>query len=484
MFTELHYSTLSSQPLTAYERLRRGEIVVVRQCPELLIMREVLASWEQHHNRSSAPSKILEMIDHKQRPSIQTIMALYSGLRRMRQTYFVPTLLADLVRLLGFSEPMLLEVGLNRLVLPVDIGDQIQSRKDLFMEEDFQSRRHGPLQEIFYVRKDYGQPHRELDQPHSIFQSHLWFPLHDMPAEESLLLFPDYYREDILVDRGQKHLPVEEWGLGKPLQIALKAGDMILFHSEHIHGSVKRKDETIRLSYDFRVITDCPHDHGWHHQDFWNYRNFVPAHNNPAVAGERAVNILNSCFESVPSSSLEHFNRCSSTAVAQQYVEWVIYNLDTVSQTFLEELPQVFAKFPFAEDRYLTVAWLCWPRNNDLARSLLETVCSETSSYYWAWRGARLAAALGCTTLANQTFNKAAQLCGATKQTLDSNPTPYRNGRRQTSPEVTPEVALNFIEQDLQALQEGTLYDPNETQFGFNAPLYGERCYFREKVRF
>src|SRR5262249_21503516 len=136
-----------------------------------------------------------------------------------------------------------------------------------------------------------GGPHRDVDVAHYTFQLNFWFPLHDVPAENSLLLFPEIYTKPVPYQQIPDPLrEPDRWGYGKALRRALRVGDLVLFHSQHFHASPSEAPERDRLSAELRIASACIDDNAHvYRRLFWRAENFAPVTGAPAA--ERAARL-------------------------------------------------------------------------------------------------------------------------------------------------------------------------------------------------
>ena len=462
--TYINYKDIPSlEGPSIHKRIEAGDILIIQDAPEVHWLSRLLKIYEQQYFEGDGQS-VLDLVEHKSAPTIQNITLLRDFVRRIRSTHTLPGLFSSFAKIARFPNPVVLDVGLCRLVFPDNILSQIQERQDIFPPEDFHSPRNGALEEVFYARKEYGQPHRELDLPHSAMQTHLWFPLHDIAEDESLLIFPEAYRQDIVVDLAKKEQPPETWGLGHPLKLALKKGDMIMFHSEHVHASPYRRGKAFRFSYDFRIVNDCLHDHGWHHQEFWNVGNFT--------RNQEALNTAANEFELFNSEEkdIDPFRGNSSFQLGMSYINYCRKWGQDMSQTEIESAFDASNRLPLCEDRNFALASIFKLRTRRLAQNALRKVIDYSASYYWLARASEGLLAMQDTQNGMRGIEKAIQAAQQTHPNYAHNPTSYQNGRKKSNSEPTPELIknrLNLLKNHYQSM----VLNEHSLEYAFFRPL-------------
>lgn len=141
-----------------------------------------------------------------------------------------------------------------RFHIPYDIAAGFRSTFDKFAEK----RGHGKI-------GAHG-PHRDhwLDCPDNALN--IWAALGPVSTGNGLTVFPEHYLEDIPFNaKGEVPRGVR---LKKPFTFDLAPGDVVLFHSAHLHGSeVNRTDDT-RAAISFRVTFGKPHFPHGHYHDY------------------------------------------------------------------------------------------------------------------------------------------------------------------------------------------------------------------------
>jgi len=109
-------------------------------------------------------------------------------------------------------------------------------------------------------------PHRDhwLDCPDNVIN--LWIAIGPVIEGNGLTLFPEHYRDELpFGPRGEVMRGVH---LGRAITTPLDPGDVLLFHSSHLHGSEVNRTDSTRVVVSFRVSLDKPHFPMGHHHDY------------------------------------------------------------------------------------------------------------------------------------------------------------------------------------------------------------------------
>lgn len=134
----------------------------------------------------------------------------------------------------------------------------------------------GGRQADFYKASAFGA-HRDSWYANSRAQINWWIPLHDVDESQSVLFYPEYFDKPIAndSDKFDYELWRDEVGFGKsqlgrggfyprvqvPIEpdeprFAIRAGkgSIVLFSAAHLHQTVINKEDTVRVSVDFRTV--------------------------------------------------------------------------------------------------------------------------------------------------------------------------------------------------------------------------------------
>jgi hypothetical protein len=269
----IDYQTLmSSQPGATFARLVGGEILLLRGVPQVeRIQRHVRRAAVANGHSGNA---VDDFFSDAGGAAPDTLAAVCHAFRQVRDSRLVSRMFAPLLRAIGGPPEILADTGHFRCIFPQGFG-ALASRAD--MAGILLPGRGKEPEPMLNGRTTGGMPHRDLRQTHYTFQYNLWFPLHDIPREASLLLFPQAYRRAVpFYEAVDTAAPPDDWGYGPALRQAMRAGDVLLFHSQHFHASPSEAPDLSRVTVELRVATGCRDDNGAVYRHlFWNLKNFA-----------------------------------------------------------------------------------------------------------------------------------------------------------------------------------------------------------------
>lgn len=384
-----------------FRRLESGTIFLVRAVDEIFTLANHVERTLAQAVSPACAAEAREFMLAGQRLSEDSTASLVLLLRELRDSRYLSCLFSDLVAGFGLPAQALIDTGHFRCNL-VEHGAALKARAergalppDLFVNEQVSD----PEPSVGTVNTG-GNPHRDVDTPHYTFQFNFWFPLHDVADTNSLLMFPDAYTANIPYQEKPAELQrPDTWGYGRPLRRAMKFGDLLLFHSQHLHASPTEAPQLNRMIAELRVACDCHDDNASvYRRLFWNLRNFEAG--NGELAGKRAARLH------------PHPRQLRPDAITAQELFAGLFanpnharratNLWTPNSIFegtrklpaadLAALATRLRKAPFAEDRQLTFArYLMSHGERDLAVTVLADTLARTTSYFFALEVARLA---------------------------------------------------------------------------------------------
>jgi hypothetical protein len=378
-------------------------------------------------------------------------------------------------------------------MFPDRLSEIARARPDLFDPREFDRNElepmpHGP---------SWGHAHRDVDARHYHFQANLWFPLHDLDAKRTLLIFPESYRRDVpqygaLPDPERPH----EWGFGEPLQVPLKFGDMLLFHSQQLHASPSQSRERSRFTVELRVAAGCIDDNACaYRRMFWNSANFRPAVPTERTAADRQL-----AEAPLPQFDLD-FVLAGLTAHA------VVHRLfrdpdSSLRAGYVRREDSVLgAAFPLegsawlrvlkrldelvcGEDLLLLVARLLLrQRHQDLAHSVLQRLYEQSHSYFWLMEGGRVAALAGLCEFAESSFIRAALLAKGSDVALDRfvNDMPPPRSRRIL--QLLPQPAIHAARLFARRVRQGKRWSGFPPTYDHQPYWEGARSLWRSHAR-
>lgn len=457
MLVDLNYSDFSERKLDIHQLLREGKVVVIRKVPEILVFRDTILQHAETIGGKSVKDELSCFLHDKKIPRPEAIQVLTLVLKKVKKMHYLATLFADMVVACQAPEPLTIEYGSHRIVFSEKIIETLKRREDLFEETDFIKEWSDGQGATFMAAPI--PPHRDIGRPHYVFQFNFWFPLHRLETNETLILFPDIYREtipdsfpypssyEIVPHRFRDNPDPATWGFGDPLLVPLECGDILLFHGEVFHGSPIPPSDSFRLSYDMRIASRCHDDNRQYLDSFRNLNNFLPEKQMGASkTGFNAVARASLLFEQekeISANILKHFEFFRGKTVAWLYSLWAS-QYKGMDVSFYSNIFRVFDFFPFAEDRYLALARSAWEKDTGFAKFVLNKVLSDTTSYFWALETGNMYACLGEEHLMEDAFAKARTLAGKTTISFDANPTAY-NAKQAPCLEILPEHVDKII---------------------------------------
>jgi len=387
--------------------LAAGHVVILRNLREIHRLREQLIRYVDAHAPNGAEEVSLFYRDGTP-PSLQTLVALSDAIKQIRTFRFVSIYLARLVSSMGFGTPVRLDGGIPRLVLPPNIVAQARA-SGLFTEEDFQRKSPEGLTEIFMPGP--ANIHRDYNRKHYLFQCNIWFPMHNLSEDETLRIWPEKYRQQI-VDMPASDSNLAE--LGPAYKYNLRFGDAILFHSEHLHTS---PNHTLlgyrRHTYDFRIASYCPDDTLHYRDRFLDIRNFDrTSHTNELPE-------LSACLDGKGKW------KCALPLIA------VLENRSSLSEEECKEYFDAFGHFPFCEDRYVLLAQKAIESQLDNAALPINRTLQESKLCFWLTKLAKKCQDTKHSRLAEALFQKAELMSNKEARYVDFMPIVYENPATQ-----------------------------------------------------
>ncbi len=297
------------------------------------------------------------------------------------------------------------------MVPPATIAEAKAS--PLFTREDFERVRADGETEAFMPRP--ANVHRDYNRQHFLLQCNFWFPLHDAAEDEVLRIYPHLYRENV----GDMDATPETFSrLGEPLRYRLNFGDAILFHGEHLHTSPPTRSEfRRRLSYDFRIASLCSDDTRHYRDFFLDLRNFDLRERRPLPIARREAP---GDSDTSPLPML--------LAVEQGEIR---------DEAGFAQALSVFDRFPFAEDRYLSLAERARPVAPLVAAKACESIIDRSSLWFWTFMAAAVLFQHRLQLpIATRGLEKARDLAAAVRELPNFMPIRYPQGPTQPLPQA------------------------------------------------
>jgi len=446
---------------TLFEYLQRGAIVVLRNMPEIHRLGATIKATSARFSNAVTAEDIAELMRTREVTKLDALSALYRGCRHLRNTRYISALFADRVGSAGLPTPILVDSAFFRMGLPTHY-DTIVARPDLFDPDPLVA---GPNDaEPSLQGFGWGHPHRDVDVRHHHFQFNFWFPLHDLDQNHSLLFFPESYRRDVpqYEDLTQPENP-DSWGYGKALQIPLRFGDSLVFHSQHFHASPYLGPKRNRFTVEMRVAAGCNDDNSTiYRRLFWSLGNVQPA----AAAAASAVDPAAELAEPIP--ALPSADTVVKGATAQAvFLRLFADAADSFAAAYVHRPDAVLKKahlfdaaawrqivdrlgaLPTGEDLWLAVARILLAQGHrELAADVLSRTYGRTKSYFWALEAGRIAADAGLYDAAEAAFTVAGVRAASSDVALDrytpNMPPPRGPHMLQLLPAVAKRAATAF----------------------------------------
>ena len=487
---ELSAQQVYDGPEEVFDRLaKRAEIILVRQLPEVLHVRELLLNFiRQRYSEETALRVKTSLFERKGGADEHTVSAFVAAARHIRDTGAMSALFSRLVQSFELPPPVNIDCGHFRLVLPRnDLFARMDSRRDLAQRDDWYYAPPNDGAEPIFDRGS-AMPHRDISRPHYAFQINLWFPLIDLCEDESLIFFPDSYYdykeriERLTGTRSQGFTDdvrqagariaanpnPREWGFGEPATRKLKFGDIYMFYCQQVHGSPVRRDDTLRLSMEVRVACRSLDDNTSYRRIFSNLNNFLPPDENDdtsAIAGIRRADAMAALGDN--SAGLLHdpaAEGAGTDVCAQLYVNSLfptpivarkakevaqpadMFDLGPqVTGAFLKNVAEYSDQFPFADDRYFLLARLFLRRGEDeTAATIIGKASQRSQSYFWQLHFAYLAIRAHRKDVARTILARCRAL--AERTTVDANPfAPALETPKEPILAILPEHALRAV---------------------------------------
>jgi len=411
--------TLVEMGPEVFRKLHEGAIFHVRAIDEIFILRDHIDAQLRLRGDSYAEG-FKQFVERHIPLSEEVGAAVVLILREIRDSRFLSCLFSDLVAGFGLPSNRLIDAGYFRCIFQ-GIVPALQSRmerkelpRDLFQTENVAEP------EPFMMGTNAGgNPHRDIDPPHYTFQINFWFPLHDIPAGNSVLMFPKVYTEAVQYQNSPDvSANPDGWGFGPALRHAMSLGDTLIFHSQHYHASPSETPHLDRLSAELRIASGCHDDNAnAYRRQFWNLTNFAqigsgslrerasalhPHIRRPAAQALTAHQIFASLFDNAQAARL---------AANLWTPDTVFEGTQSLPGADLLDISDRLRRAPFAEDRQLAFArYLKFHGKTQLVRMVLQNVLERTESYFFALEAARLAGEATLYELAAASLMKAATL--------------------------------------------------------------------------
>lgn len=365
---ELNAQDLAASAIDVFACLRAGKVIIFRQLPLIARLREEIVDYAAILGRDGVREELAAFYEASTPMTTRTLWVLTQVLKKVRTDRFISQLAAAFVESLNFPQPIYLDGAIPRLALPLD---QVEAARNsgLFIATDFQRAHSAGDTEMFMPRP--ANIHRDFNREHEILMCNLWFPLHNSAESEVVQVWAQHYANAQV--RDQDNTAENHARLGSPTAFRLNFGDAILFHGEMPHTSPPHPVVGRRHSFDMRIACACYDDNrGYRH-------NFVHLNNFHTEAGSSTPLAFD-----FPQLASTHSVPQPANYLSANYFWRYAQSSASLSGTEITRLHEVFDAYPFAEDRYISLAKLAI-RHGALALGLriLETLSKRTEHYFW-----------------------------------------------------------------------------------------------------
>lgn len=463
LVVDLNGRNRSDRRAPLLDLLRTGSVAVFRDMPEVHALGDTIRAQAAKLCEPNSAAGVADLFRTGKSRDLETYSAIYRIFRSLRDSRYLSSLFSDFVDGLDLPKPVLIDSGYCRMLAP-QLIDRANNHPELFDATEFQPRDPSDSEQMLQGQM-WGNAHRDIDTRHYHFQINLWFPLHDLDETQTLLLFPDAYRGDV-AQYGK--LPDADdpsgWGFGQALQVPLKFGDVLVFHSQQLHASPSQSLTKDRFTVEIRVASGCIDDNSRiYRRIFWSLPNFKPRHDGvggasmlaeqltePAhdpfdidhvLAGQTAHAVVHRLFRTASASLSAGFLRRPDSVLNDAF------SLDESSWSrVLDRLDGLLC----GEDLLLLVARLLL-RQGYLTKGtdLLRKISDRTKSYFWALEVGFFAANAQSYGLAENAFERAERLANLSDVALDrytcDMPPPRSQGLLQLLPASAARIARHFV---------------------------------------
>lgn len=429
-YTDINYADIAALKPTLYERLAAGDVFVIRGVPEIARLREILFETAEQEGGASVRAEIEDWALRRKVPSAAACAHAANALAEMRKAYLPPLLFSDALKTFGFPKPTVVENGAPRFQVPKAVEAELLGRTDILRRGVLENIGNDPSYHVMLISSH--AVHRDLGRPCYHFQANFWCALQDLTETQALLVFPDQFRDPTL-DRKFFKMPEnlpdepEDWGLGRVLRVPMSATDILVFSGDHVHCNPIQRGETLRLSWEFRVIGPCHDDVGWYRLGLFSEADFEARDKGVRVPGFALADTVWKGWKRPPASPLAYLaEKGSEAASAWQFLAWLVHHPNPDAK-YVQETIEALKVFDFAEDRFFWPYFLAQKQFPDsgLHRPLLKYLVDKTESYFWACVLGGLALGERQLRLASRAFRKARALAAATSIPVNQNNIDY-----------------------------------------------------------
>ena len=225
--------------MNTIERVTNGEIVVLPKYLQKLELLEPLKTivFESIEEECGKSTRILfeeQGIEYLHTLPSNHLLGVYQKAEK-RIFSDLPDVTATIAESLGASRPFYVHFdSYIRIMVPIQ-----------HLDESF-NYRPGRLLPHKGVHQDYALKHKFRDAA-----INFWMALGLVKDGNGMVLYPDMW--GIGLPEGHKHKVPGSIDLGQPLTHNLNPGDVIVFHCQHVHGSVQNTTDQTRIALTGRI---------------------------------------------------------------------------------------------------------------------------------------------------------------------------------------------------------------------------------------
>lgn len=365
---ELHAGTLSQHAAEVFSWLCSGKVLIIRQLPMVARLRDEMINYAAILGGNGIREELTAFYLNARPMTTQTLRVLTQVVKKIRSDRFISQLASSLFESLDLPRPIYLDGAIPRLVLPLE---QVEAARHsgLFTATDFQRTDGAGDTEMFMPRP--ANIHRDFNREHEILMCNLWFPLHECGENEVVQLWAEHYADAQV--RDQDNTAENRERLGRPTSFHLNFGDAVLFHGEMPHTSPPHPGQGRRHSFDLRIACACSDDNRGYRRNFVHLNNFHTA--------AQPSTPLSFDFQRLAS---EHDIPAPADHLSANHFWLYAQHSPSLSGPEIQRVREIFDTYPFAEDRYISLAKLAIRHGAlPLGIAILEALTKRTEQYFW-----------------------------------------------------------------------------------------------------
>lgn len=229
---------------TVIDRVNNGELVIWRRgMQDLGVMNQavdlVIDSVRQVSGAQAADEVSQHGVESIHRHiALDDVEAVYKAARVVLAEK-MPAITAETFRRLGVdSEFYVHDASLIRLMMPYDV---MKSKQQEFKKHLGKLTLHGP--------------HHDHYQNVPVNAINTWTAIGRVDADNGMLIYPEIWGKNLPMENDEIR---SDQYLGKPVAIEMEPGDILIFHSNHMHASRINATQETRVVLTNRICLDKP----------------------------------------------------------------------------------------------------------------------------------------------------------------------------------------------------------------------------------